>query len=609
VKKVAVIIPCYNEAAAIAEVVAGFPQKRLKAAGYKLDIIVVDNRSTDRTAELARAAGARVVFEPRGGKGYAVKTGFRAVTPDTDFVVMLDGDGTYHPSEIMRLIEPLDSGFSNVVIGSRLGGRIAEKSMTGFNRLGNWVFSHLVRYSYRVNVTDVLTGYFAWRREVVEKLQPHLVSRGFAIEMEMITKMAKLGEEIFSVPISYTPRSGQTTHLRPVADGSRIMAMFARNLRWRPAEPRPQRIVFVSDAVWPYAKGGKEKRLHEISRRLVRADREVHVYTMKWWEGPNVMCRDGVFLHAISRMHPLYRHRRRSIRQALWFGLAPLKLMFVPFDILDVDSMPFFPLVSARIVTWVRRKKLHATWHEVTSRETWQQYLGVGGTIGYQVERFAQSLPDVIIANSAHTASRLREAGARQPINTVPLGVDFNQIYALSAASERYNVFFAGRLLAHKNVDVLLHAIHLARQTRPNVTAKIVGNGPEESRLKQLACELELMDAVTFSPFIEDHDELLSNMKASDVFVLPSVREGFSLVVVEANAVGVPVITTNHTNNAARHLIVEGANGYAVEPTAEALAVKILAVLGSGADLSPAAAVQEYDWNTVARSIEKAFGV
>ncbi len=608
-KKIAVIIPCYNEELAIAEVVGGFPTARLKAAGYKLDIIVIDNRSSDRTAELARAAGARVVFEPRGGKGFAVRTGFQAVTPDTEFVVMLDGDGTYHPTEIMRLIEPLDSGFSNVVIGSRLGGRISEKSMTGFNRLGNWVFSHLVRYCYRVNVTDVLTGYFAWRREVTEKLRPNLVSRGFAIEMEMITKMARLGEEIFSVPISYTPRSGDETHLRPIADGSRILGMFWRNLHWQPVEPRPQRIAFVSDAVWPYAKGGKEKRLHEISRRLVRADREVHIYTMKWWKGPNVIVREGVFFHSISRLHPLYRHHRRSIRQAVWFGLAPLKLMFVPFDILDVDSMPFFPLMTARIVTWVRRKKLHATWHEVTSRETWRQYLGVGGRVGYAVEHFSQSLPDVIIANSAHTASRLREAGAKQPINTVPLGVDFAQIYALTPARERYNVFFAGRLLAHKNVDVLLKALQIVQHTQPKITAKIVGSGPEEFSLKQLTYELGLENAVTFSPFIEDHDELLSDMKASDVFVLPSVREGFSLVVVEANAVGVPVITTNHPDNAARYLIIEGANGYTVEPTAEALATKILAVLGSGAELQPAAAVKEYDWNRVARSIEKAFGV
>ena len=115
------------------------------------------------------------------------------MSADTDYVVMLDGDNTYQPKEVLRLIELLHSGFYDVALGSRMGGRISEGSMAGFNQAGNWIFSHLVRYFYRVNVTDVLTGYFAWKREVVERLRPHLVSKGFAIEMEMITKMGTVG--------------------------------------------------------------------------------------------------------------------------------------------------------------------------------------------------------------------------------------------------------------------------------------------------------------------------------------------------------------------------------------------------------------------------------
>src|ERR1700728_1440735 len=95
------------------------------------------------------------------------------------------------------------------------------------------MYSHLVRSFYRVNVTDVLTGYFAWSREAIERLHPHLKSEGFAIEMEMVTKMARLGEEIYSVPISYDKRAG-TTNLRPIYDGTRILWMFTKNLMWRP---------------------------------------------------------------------------------------------------------------------------------------------------------------------------------------------------------------------------------------------------------------------------------------------------------------------------------------------------------------------------------------
>jgi dolichol-phosphate mannosyltransferase len=231
--KVAVVIPCYNEAEGIASVIKGFKREELLHNGFELDVIVIDNNSTDKTAAVAKKAGARVIIERAKGKGNAIRTGFRSVSDDTDYVVMLDGDDTYSPREAMRMLEPLHSEFCDVVIGSRLGGKMKENSMTMFNRTGNWVFSHLVRYSYQVNVTDVLTGYFAWKKQVIDELAPHLESQGFAIEMEMITKMAKMGYEIYSVPISYHPRSGET-NLRPIYDGSRILKMFLKNQLWKP---------------------------------------------------------------------------------------------------------------------------------------------------------------------------------------------------------------------------------------------------------------------------------------------------------------------------------------------------------------------------------------
>jgi glycosyltransferase involved in cell wall biosynthesis len=231
-KRIAVIIPCLNEADSITAVLEKMPRKELAHNEMELEVIVVDNGSTDNTAELARRAGAQVVLERQRGKGNALRTGFRHLG-DADFVVMLDGDDTYDPREMPRLLEPLTSGFCSVVIGSRLGGKILDDSMHSFHRLGNWVYTHLVRLSYRVNVTDVLTGYFAWTREAIDDLAPQLASSGFAIEMEAITKLARLGYDIYSVPISYHPRSGESS-LRPFVDGLRILRMYLRNLRWHP---------------------------------------------------------------------------------------------------------------------------------------------------------------------------------------------------------------------------------------------------------------------------------------------------------------------------------------------------------------------------------------
>ncbi|MDO8523835.1 MAG: glycosyltransferase family 2 protein [bacterium] len=238
-KKVAVLIPCLNEERSIGSVLRHFPKNKLTMYGYDLEIIVIDNNSSDKTARIASSHGVTVIHEPTKGKGSAIRRGFSHISRDTDYVVMLDGDATYRPEEILRLLELLDSGFCNVVTGSRLTGRISEGSMTLLNRAGNWIFSHLVRQIYQVNVTDVLTGYFAWTRDVVEKLRPHLVSEGFAIEMEMITKMARLGEEIYSVPISYDPRRASASNLHPFYDGSRILFMLFKNMFWRPIPKRP----------------------------------------------------------------------------------------------------------------------------------------------------------------------------------------------------------------------------------------------------------------------------------------------------------------------------------------------------------------------------------
>ncbi len=235
--KLVILIPCHNEEKSIAKVIKKIPIKKIKQLGLEADIIIINNKSTDNTREVALRAGAKVIDEHRKGKGNAMRRGFSSLPPDTAYVVMLDGDDTYDPNEVTRLIEPLQSKFCKVVIGSRLSGRMSPGSMNSVSRMGNWVFTHLVRYSHKVGVTDVLTGYFAWTKEAIDDLAPHLRSSGFAIEMEMITKMARLNYEIYSVPITYTPRIG-SSNLRPFSDGMGIFKMYTKTLRWKPGHPQ-----------------------------------------------------------------------------------------------------------------------------------------------------------------------------------------------------------------------------------------------------------------------------------------------------------------------------------------------------------------------------------
>ena len=105
--------------------------------------------------------------------------------------------------------------------------------MSSFNRAGNWLFSLLVRFFFNANITDVLTGYFAWRYDALLRLRPHVTSGDFGIEMDMMTKMATLDETIYSVPITYSVRAGES-NLHPVRDGFRILGVFLKNLTWNP---------------------------------------------------------------------------------------------------------------------------------------------------------------------------------------------------------------------------------------------------------------------------------------------------------------------------------------------------------------------------------------
>jgi glycosyltransferase involved in cell wall biosynthesis len=238
-KKITILIPCHNEEKGIGKVISTIPVAKLKRDGFVTEVIVINNNSTDRTVEVAFKHNAKVINEYRKGKGYAIQTGFDSVSTDTKYVVMLDGDNTYKMKEIIRLIEPLDSNFCDVVIGSRLSGKMKKNSLKLQNRIANWAYTFLVRQFYQTNITDVLSGYFAWKKEVIDKLAPHLESAGFEIEMEMITKMEKLGFEVYSVPITYDEREG-STKIEAIKDGIKILSMFFRNILWSPRSKSDQ---------------------------------------------------------------------------------------------------------------------------------------------------------------------------------------------------------------------------------------------------------------------------------------------------------------------------------------------------------------------------------
>jgi glycosyltransferase involved in cell wall biosynthesis len=221
------------------------------------------------------------------------------------------------------------------------------------------------------------------------------------------------------------------------------------------------KIAIVSDVIYPYNIGGTEKRIYEISTRLVKRGYTVTIYCMKWWEGADIRVDEGVKIKAISPYLPLYSGEKRSIKEALVFSLCCLKLVKEDFDIIDVNHMPHLVLFSTKLVALLKRKKLHVIWNEVWGVSYWIKYMGLSGVLAAWIEKITSMLPDKFTAVSEHTAIALMTQlkVSEHKITVIPNGISIAELEGIEPMNTRSDVIFVGRLLSHKNVDVLIQSI------------------------------------------------------------------------------------------------------------------------------------------------------
>jgi glycosyltransferase involved in cell wall biosynthesis len=357
------------------------------------------------------------------------------------------------------------------------------------------------------------------------------------------------------------------------------------------------KIAFVSDVVYPYIKGGAEKRIFEFSSRL-KDSHEVHVFGIQWWDGPSVMVKDGITYHGVCKPKKLYEGGRRSILEAITFALAlTVPLLKEKFDVIDCNQHPYFSIFTCKLASFFRGGKFYVTWHEVWG-DYWYEYLGRPGFFGKLVEKVAARMPDRIIAVSGGTAAALERIGVKKErITVVPNGIPVGLIESTAPAGERYDVVFAGRLIKDKHVDVLLGACAMASQ-KTKLRALVIGDGPERASLEAHAAALRL--DVRFAGSVE-YSSLIGSLKASRVFILPSTREGFSIATLEALACGVPVVTVSDAGNSAQELVDRGVTGLVVGLREEDLAEAIVSILSDEAERAKMAArcppsAKGYDW-------------
>lgn len=366
--------------------------------------------------------------------------------------------------------------------------------------------------------------------------------------------------------------------------------------------------------MYPWIKGGAEKRIYEIGKRLAKNGDDVHLFGIKWWDGKDVIKYEGMTLHGVCAARELYVNGRRSISEALVFSLKLLPhLLRGKFDVIDVSVFPYFSCLTVKYVSVLRRTPMVLTWHEVWGNY-WYEYMGRAGIFGKVIELVVSKLSTNVVAVSDMTKRDLESLGVDgRNIHVIRNGVSLKRISGMSQSDEECDIIFVGRLIREKNVDVLLEAVALVRKDVPDVKCFVIGSGNEKGRLVDLAASRGLQDNgnVKFFKFME-YDEVIARIKSSKTMVLPSSREGFGIVVLEAFACGVPVVTVNETRNAAAELVNE-TRGFVVELNAQAIAGAVQTLLADDGlyermSVGAKKTAHGYDWNSIDIQLRKVYG-
>ena len=373
------------------------------------------------------------------------------------------------------------------------------------------------------------------------------------------------------------------------------------------------RIAFVYDALYPWVKGGAERRFHEIGHRLA-AEHDVHYVGWQWWSGPPTLRQDGVTLHGVGRAPALYgADGKRTVREAASFSARLLPaLMRHRFDVIDCSATPYLPLYPTAVAARLTGARLVSTWHEFWG-EHWSEYLPhrpVVARVARALERDARRFGDRVVTVSNFTARSMGMAGDPR-VEVIPNGVDVAAITRALPVEEPTDLLFVGRLIDEKRVDLLLGAVAELRGRFPTLRCAIVGDGPERAALECRSAALAVDDRVRFTGQVSGPD-LARLLRAARILVLPSVREGYGMAVAEAQAAGVVPVVVQAPFSAASELVRDGIDGSLVEPTVGSLAAGIASLLADDGRLGRMAAAARLagatrDWDVVATQLAEVY--
>jgi glycosyltransferase involved in cell wall biosynthesis/O-antigen/teichoic acid export membrane protein len=548
--EVSIVLPCHNAARGLRAMLEGLVTELEAVESYEL--IVVSDGSTDETVAIAQEfapVGARVLDYPqRAGKGYALQVGLTEARGR--YVAFVDADGDIGAEAIgpflgiMGLYEP------DIVLGSKRHP-LSEVEYPPLRRLMSWSYHKLTRLLFRVNVRDTQTGLKLVRREVLADVLPRLYEKRYAFDLELLVVARSLGyRRVFEAPVrvdyQFSSQIRPASILRIAMDTAAIfyrqyvLGSYAADGPARSPATRARvngngaktagaatngkhRILVLNwrDIRNPDA-GGAEVVTHEVAKRWVEWGHEVTLLTSRFPDCQTDETVDGVRVR-----------RKGSLRTGTFHLLVQHELSRVRgFDVIidEINTAPFLtPLWRRRLPPIVGF--IHQLAADVLDAELPPPLAAAGRWLEPRALRLYRDVPVVTVSDS--TRDDLQRIGLEN-VSVIPNGRDESPPLDGIAKEEAPTLLYVGRLAANKRPDHAVEAFRLIRRELPDARLWIVGQGPLERTLAA-----DLPDGAELLGYLP-REELYERMRRAHCLLVPSVREGWGLVVIEANSVGTP---------------------------------------------------------------------
>jgi glycosyltransferase involved in cell wall biosynthesis len=326
-------------------------------------------------------------------------------------------------------------------------------------------------------------------------------------------------------------------------------------------------ICMIYDCLFPYTVGGAERWYRNLAERLVSEGHEVTYLTLRQWErGEHLDLDSRIRVVTVGPRMALYTGgptARRRILPPLVFGAGVLWHLLRHgrrYDVVHTCAFPYFSLLAAALIQPFKRYGLVVDWFEVWSADYWRGYLGgVGGRIGGLVQRLCARIPQRAFCFSQLHAARLHEEGLRGS-PTVLRGLYAGSVERPTPRKSDPLVLFAGRLIPEKRVTVGVAAVANAARRIEGLHGVFYGEGPEHEELRAAISE-HAADSFISAPGFADGELVDADIRRALCVLLPSEREGYGMVVVEASAHATPAIVVAAPDNAAVELVADGING------------------------------------------------